>query len=113
MVRVRRLSGSSPQVRRDAITRGGRGLDGRPSGQDRPNHLTLGRFVTASGRRRDGRWHAIAVSLSYIDYKRVDEVCGMPAGKGTSLGGPWSDHLEGQVWEMRLRLALVAVRVTY
>ena len=52
-------------------------------------------------------------SLTDTDYKRVDEVCGMPAGKGTSLGGPWSDHLEGQVWEMRLRLALVAVRVTY
>jgi len=52
-------------------------------------------------------------SLSDSDYKRVDEVCGMLAGKGTSLGGPWSDHLEGQVWELRLRLAWVAVRVTY
>jgi hypothetical protein len=52
-------------------------------------------------------------SLSDADYKRVEEVCGMLAGKGTSLGGPWSDHLEGQVWEMRLRLAQVAVRVTY
>jgi len=52
-------------------------------------------------------------SLSDTDYKRVDEVCGMLADKGTSLGGPWSDHLEGQVWEMRLRLAQVAVRVTY
>ncbi len=37
----------------------------------------------------------------------------MLAEKGTSLGGPWSEHLEGQVWELRLRLAQVAVRVTY
>ena len=37
----------------------------------------------------------------------------MLADKGTSLGGPWSDHLGGQVWETRLRLAQVAVRVTY
>ncbi len=28
-------------------------------------------------------------SLSDADYKRVDEVCGMLADKGTSLGGPW------------------------
>jgi hypothetical protein len=52
-------------------------------------------------------------SLSDLDYKRVDEVCGMLAGKGTSLGGPWSDHLDGAVWELRLRLAQVAVRVTH
>jgi hypothetical protein len=52
-------------------------------------------------------------SLSDSDYKRVDEVCGMLAEKGTSLGGPWSDHLDGEVWELRLRLAQVAVRVTY
>jgi hypothetical protein len=32
-------------------------------------------------------------SLSDNDYKRVDEVCGMLAEKGTKLGGPWSDHL--------------------
>jgi hypothetical protein len=32
-------------------------------------------------------------SLSDGDYKRVDEVCGMLAEKGTELGGPWSDHL--------------------
>jgi hypothetical protein len=52
-------------------------------------------------------------SLSDSDYKRVDEVAGMLAGKGASLGGPWSEHLDGQVWELRLRLAQVAVRVTY
>jgi hypothetical protein len=35
-------------------------------------------------------------SLSDSDYKRVDEVCGLLAEKGTELGGPWSDHLEGR-----------------
>ena len=44
-------------------------------------------------------------SLSDSDYKRVDEVVGMLAEKGASLGGPWSEHLEGEVWELRLRLA--------
>jgi hypothetical protein len=52
-------------------------------------------------------------SLSDSDYKRVDEVCGMLAEKGTELGGPWSDHLEGAVWELRLRLHDIAARVTY
>lgn len=52
-------------------------------------------------------------SLSDNDYKRVDEVCGMLAEKGTELGGPWSDHLEGPVWELRVRLRDVAARVTY
>jgi hypothetical protein len=51
--------------------------------------------------------------LSDSDYKRVDEVAGLLAEKGAGLGGPWSDHLEGQVWELRVRLAQVAVRVTY
>jgi hypothetical protein len=51
--------------------------------------------------------------LSDSDYKRVDEVCGMLAEKGAELGGPWSDHLEGRVWELRLRLRDVAARVTY
>jgi hypothetical protein len=36
-------------------------------------------------------------SLSDSDFKRVDEVCGLLAEKGTELGGPWSDHLEGAV----------------
>lgn len=31
------------------------------------------------------------------DFKRVDEVCGLLAAKGTELGDPWSDHLEGPV----------------
>ena len=52
-------------------------------------------------------------SLSDGDYKRVDEVCGLLAEKGSELGGPWSDHLEGPVWELRLRLRDVAARVTY
>ena len=34
-------------------------------------------------------------SLSDSDFKRVDEVCGMLAQRGTELG-PWSDHLEGR-----------------
>jgi phage-related protein len=33
--------------------------------------------------------------------------------KGTELGGPWSDHLEGPVWELRVRLRDVAARITY
>ncbi len=52
-------------------------------------------------------------SLSDSDFKRADEVCGMLAEKGTELGGPWSDHLEGAVWELRIRLRDVAARVTY
>jgi hypothetical protein len=52
-------------------------------------------------------------SLSDSDFKRVDEVSGMLAEKGPGLGGPWSDHLEGAVWELRLRLHQMAVRVTY
>jgi hypothetical protein len=52
-------------------------------------------------------------SLSDSDFKRVDEVCGMLAENGTELGGPWSDHLEGAVWELRMRLRGIAARVTY
>jgi hypothetical protein len=51
-------------------------------------------------------------SLSDSDFKRV-EVCGMLAGKGAELSGPWSDHLEGPVWELRVRLRDVAARITY
>ena len=51
--------------------------------------------------------------LSDSDFKRVDEVCGMLAESGTGLGGPWSDHLTGAVWELRLRLHQLAVRLTY
>ncbi|WP_326605469.1 type II toxin-antitoxin system RelE/ParE family toxin [Streptomyces sp. NBC_01800] len=47
------------------------------------------------------------------DFKRVDEVAGMLAEFGPELGGPWADHLEGPVWELRLRLRDVAPRVTY
>lgn len=52
-------------------------------------------------------------NLSDSDYKRIDEVAGLLAEKGTRLGGPWSDHLEGQVWELRVRLAQLPFRVTY
>ena len=52
-------------------------------------------------------------SLSDSDFKRVDELCGMLAEKGTGLGGPWSDHLQGPTWELRVRLRQVSVRVTY
>lgn len=31
----------------------------------------------------------------------------------SDLYGPWVDHLEGPVWELRLRLRDVAPRVTY
>ena len=63
--------------------------------------------------RQDGRLYDFELepevrdwldSLSDSDFKRVDEVCGMLAAKGTELGGPWSDHLEGAVWELRIRL---------
>ena len=36
-------------------------------------------------------------SLSDSDFKRVDEVSGLLAEKGTELGGPWSDHLRGTI----------------
>ena len=36
-----------------------------------------------------------------------------PDPDSSELGGPWSDHLEGSVWELRLRLRDVAARVTY
>jgi hypothetical protein len=46
----------------------------------------------------------------------VPEPTGLPAAVGTvtrMIGGPWSDHLERQGWELRVRVARVAVRVTY
>jgi hypothetical protein len=52
-------------------------------------------------------------NLSDSDYKRVDEVSELLAEKGSELGGPWSNHLEGSVWELRLRLRDVAARITY
>lgn len=52
-------------------------------------------------------------SLSDSDYKRVNELSGMLAEKVTQLGGPWSDHLECEVWELLIRLRDVAARVTY
>ncbi len=51
--------------------------------------------------------------LSDSDFRRVDEVCGLLAEKGSELGGPWSDHLDGSVWELRIRLRDVAARITY
>ena len=52
-------------------------------------------------------------NLSDSDFKRVDEVCSMLAERGSELGGPWSDHLEGPVWELRIRLRDIAARITY
>ncbi|MEV8638174.1 type II toxin-antitoxin system RelE/ParE family toxin [Streptosporangium sp. NPDC051023] len=52
-------------------------------------------------------------SLSDGDFKRVDEVAGFLAEKGAELGGPWADHLEGGVWELRVRLRDIAARLTY
>ena len=37
----------------------------------------------------------------------------MLAEKGTELGGPCPDHLDGPVWELRIRLRDVAARITY
>ncbi|MFB9624929.1 type II toxin-antitoxin system RelE/ParE family toxin [Nonomuraea helvata] len=37
----------------------------------------------------------------------------MLAERGPELGGPWSDHLEGRVGELRVRLRVVAARLTY
>jgi len=34
----------------------------------------------------------------------------MLAEKGTELGSPWSNHLDGPVWELRIRLRDVAAR---
>ncbi len=50
-------------------------------------------------------------SLSDSDYKRADELCGMLAEKGNQLGGPWSDHLGGAIWELRLRRTIVLLTV--
>jgi hypothetical protein len=52
-------------------------------------------------------------SLSDHDFKRVDEVAGHLAELGADLGGPWSDHLEGPVRELRLRFRDIAPRITY
>jgi hypothetical protein len=38
-------------------------------------------------------------NLSDSDYRRVDEVCGLLAEKGTRLGGPWSDHPRARTCE--------------
>jgi hypothetical protein len=35
------------------------------------------------------------------------------AEKGSELGGPWSDHPEGPVRELRIRLRDVAARIVY
>ncbi|MCZ4097026.1 MULTISPECIES: type II toxin-antitoxin system RelE/ParE family toxin [Streptomyces] len=52
-------------------------------------------------------------SLSDHDFKRVDEVVSLLAELGTRIGGPWSDHLEGPVRELRIRLRSIAARITY
>ena len=52
-------------------------------------------------------------SLSDHDFKRVVEVCGILAEKSPELGGPWSDHLQGAVWEVRIRLSDAAAKITY
>ena len=49
--------------------------------------------------------------LAVLD--RSEQVIGLLAEKGTELGGPWSDHLEGAIWELRIRLRDVAARITY
>lgn len=52
-------------------------------------------------------------SLGDHDFKRVDEVAGLLAEFGSGLGGPWIDHLEGPVWELRLRFRDIAPRITF
>jgi hypothetical protein len=63
----------------------------------------------------------------FIDYQPsqlavpvVHSTVNVASGRGGTLpelavllGGPWSDHLEGQVWELRVRLPDVAARVTH
>ncbi len=39
--------------------------------------------------------------LSDSDYKRVDEVCGLLAEKGSELGGPWSVFRKTRQHEQR------------
>ncbi|MEV5609224.1 type II toxin-antitoxin system RelE/ParE family toxin [Streptomyces sp. NPDC052225] len=51
--------------------------------------------------------------LSDSDFKRVDEVAGLLAEFGPELPGPWADHLEGPVRELRLRFRDIAPRITY
>jgi hypothetical protein len=62
-----------------------------------PSAARPGITVLPGERSVRGRTH-------WSDFKRVDEVCGMLAEKSSKLGGPWSDHLEGPVWELRIRL---------
>jgi hypothetical protein len=52
-------------------------------------------------------------SISDSDFRRVDEVGGLLAEKGSQRGGPWSDHLEGPVRELRIRLRDVAAGIAY
>jgi phage-related protein len=52
-------------------------------------------------------------SLSDSDFKTGRRSMRLARRKGTELGGPWSDHLEGPVWELRIWLRDVAARVTY
>jgi hypothetical protein len=52
-------------------------------------------------------------SVSDSDFKRVNEISGLLAEKGAELGVPWSDHLEGPVWELRTRLRDVAARIVH
>ncbi len=51
-------------------------------------------------------------SLSDSDFKRVDEVCGLLAEKGTELGGPWSRRRLGRrcAPDCRTRPRIGAVR---
>jgi phage-related protein len=54
-------------------------------------------------------WTASATAIS----NGSTRYAALLAEKGTELGGPWSDHLEGAVWELRIRLREVAARITY
>lgn len=52
-------------------------------------------------------------SLSDSDFKRADRYAACSRRKAPNSAAPWSDHLEGAVWELQIRLRDVAAPVTY
>ena len=65
------------------------------------------------GRRRHERCRRRRLRPLLPRIRRLPRLAGRPGRRGTELGGPWSDHLEGPVWELRIRLLDVAARITY
>ncbi|MFE1595351.1 type II toxin-antitoxin system RelE/ParE family toxin [Nocardia sp. NPDC058705] len=52
-------------------------------------------------------------SLTPAQLARVDEVVGLLAEEGTSLGMPLSRSLGDRVWELRIHLHPIEMRLTY